>query len=99
MTRREMNHVSSIALGAAAMALMAGRAVAGPVPRIAHTLHGTVVAVDAADCKLTVQARRRPHSNSRSRGRPERLPGVTTNGPRAVAACRLRWTRRHRMVS
>ena len=53
-----MNHVSSIALGAAAMVLMAGRAVAGPVPRIAHTLHGMVVAVDAVDCKLTVQARR-----------------------------------------
>jgi hypothetical protein len=58
MTRREMNHVSSIALGAAVMALMAERAVAGPVPRIAHTLHGTVVAVDAAECQLTVQARR-----------------------------------------
>ncbi len=58
MTRREMNHVSSIALGAAAMALMASRAMAGPVPRLAHTLHGTVVAVDAPDGKLTVQARR-----------------------------------------
>lgn len=53
-----MNHVSSIALGAAAMALMASRAMAGPVPRIAHTLHGTVVAVDAVELKLTVQARR-----------------------------------------
>ena len=50
-----MNHVSSIALGAA---LMARRAMAGPAPRIAHTLHGTVVAVDAVACKLTVQARR-----------------------------------------
>jgi Cu/Ag efflux protein CusF len=42
----------------AAMTLMAGRAVAGPVPPIAHTLHGTVIAVDAVDRNLTVQARR-----------------------------------------
>jgi Cu/Ag efflux protein CusF len=31
---------------------------AGPVPRISHTLHGTVVAVDAEALNLTVQARR-----------------------------------------
>lgn len=49
MTRREM---------IAAVTLMAGKAVAGPVPRIAHTLHGTVIAVDTVDRNLTVHARR-----------------------------------------
>jgi Cu/Ag efflux protein CusF len=58
MTRREMNLVSSLVIGSAAVALMSGRAVAGPVPRIVHTLHGTVIAVDAIARNLTVQARR-----------------------------------------
>jgi Cu/Ag efflux protein CusF len=58
MTRREMNHVSSLAIGWAAMIAASGYAVAGPVPRIVHTLHGMVVAVDVEACRLTVQARR-----------------------------------------
>jgi len=33
-------------------------ALAGPVPRIAHTVHGKVLAVDAIGHSLTVQARR-----------------------------------------
>jgi Cu/Ag efflux protein CusF len=57
-TRREVNRLNAIALGAALAALVAGRAAAGPAPRIAHTLHGTVVAVDSAAGSLTVQARR-----------------------------------------
>jgi len=58
MTRREMNLVSSFVLGWAAVSVASGRAVAGPVPRIVHTLHGTVVAVDTIARSLTVQARR-----------------------------------------
>jgi len=35
-----------------------GMAVAGRVPRIVHTVHGTVLAVDRLTRSLTVQARR-----------------------------------------
>jgi len=58
MTRREMNSVSLLVIGWAAVWVASDRAVAGPVPRIVHTLHGTVVAVDAIAQSLTVQARR-----------------------------------------
>jgi Cu/Ag efflux protein CusF len=45
-------------LGWAALAMASGSALAGPVPRIAHTLHGKVVAVDTIAHSITVQARR-----------------------------------------
>jgi hypothetical protein len=58
MTRREIGRLSSLVLGGLAAGLSSRKAVAGPVPRIVHTLHGTVVAVDANAHSLTVQARR-----------------------------------------
>ncbi len=58
MTRRSMNHVSSFVLGWAALTAASHRALAGPVPRLAHTLYGTVVGVDATSRSLTVRARR-----------------------------------------
>ena len=58
MTRRAMNQVSSLVIGCAAITATSRGALAGPVPRIIHTLHGTVVAVDAIAHNLTVQARR-----------------------------------------
>jgi hypothetical protein len=57
MTRREMNRMSSLVVGWAAASVASGSALAGPVPRIAHTLIGTVVLVDAIARSLTVQAR------------------------------------------
>ena len=58
MTRRAMNRVSSFSIGWAAVALASRSALAGPVPRIVHTLLGTVVAVDAIAHRLTVHALR-----------------------------------------
>lgn len=63
MTRREMNRVSSLGMGCAALLVVSGRAPSGralaaQAPRIQHTLLGTVVAVDAVARVLTVQARR-----------------------------------------
>lgn len=58
MTRRAMNRVSSFVLGWAAVEVVSRSALAGPVPRIVHTLIGTVVAVDILAHSLTVQVRR-----------------------------------------
>lgn len=58
MTRREINRMSSFVVGWAAASVVSSSALAGPVPRIAHTLIGTVVSVDAIAHSLTVRARR-----------------------------------------
>jgi hypothetical protein len=58
MTRRVMNHAASFALGWVGLMATTGKALAGPVPRIVHTVHGKVLAVDAIAHSLTVQARR-----------------------------------------
>jgi Cu/Ag efflux protein CusF len=52
MTRR------SLVLGWTALGVASRMALAGPAPRIVHTLHGTVRAVDPASRSLTVHARR-----------------------------------------
>jgi len=59
MTRRALNLVCSRIFTLALCGTASSRITsAGPVPRISHTLHGTVVAVDATSRSLTVQARR-----------------------------------------
>jgi Cu/Ag efflux protein CusF len=59
MTRRALNLVCSRLFTIALCQTAASRTLnAGPVPRISHTLHGTVVAVDTTSSSLTVQARR-----------------------------------------
>lgn len=53
-----MNRVRSFVLIPIAALAISGSALAGPVPRTSHTVHGKVLAVDAITHSLTVQARR-----------------------------------------
>jgi hypothetical protein len=56
MTRRQMNRMGMLLPGWAST--WVDRAAAGPVPRVVHTLHGTVVTVDTVSRTLTVRALR-----------------------------------------
>jgi Cu/Ag efflux protein CusF len=58
MTRRTINRMNSVVFGWIAAVAVSRSGTAGPVPRIVHTVHGTVLAIDTLACSLTVKARR-----------------------------------------
>lgn len=57
MVRRGISRAKQLLFACVAITTALSSALAGPVPRIVHTVHGKVLAVDAITHRLTVEAR------------------------------------------